>query len=274
MEFIAPIPFREALEKIGARGVIGAKLNSGEWGALPVALRERAFFSSQIESARFLQRARDSLTEFLSGARETVVSPSGKEAIALATGSRQEFVKQMQAFAIAEGMGPVAPEDAGTIKDIRSQQRLELIHDVQTRQAQDFGYWQQGQDPDVLEAFPAQRFIRVLEVQQERDSHAPYEGQVALKSDLDFWLRLNEDFGVPWGPWGWGCGHDVEDVDRAEAEGLGLIEPGAAVEPVVKDFNERLEASTKGLDPDLEGLLRDEFGERVAWTNAGVRWKT
>jgi len=63
-------------------------------------------------------------------------------------------------------------------------------------------------------------------------------------------------------------------VDRAEAESLGLIDPGETAQSAAMGFNARLEASTKGLDPDLEGLLRDEFGERVAWTNAGVRWKT
>ena len=26
------------------------------------------------------------------------------------------------------------------------------------------------------------------------------------------------EFGVPWGPWGWGCGDDVEDVDLPGAQ--------------------------------------------------------
>lgn len=74
----------------------GSKLRSDEWKDVPVALRERAFFSSQVESVRALH----------------------------------------------------------------------------------YGYWKQGQDPDVLDAFPAQRFIRVLDVKEPRDLHAQYEDGV------------------------------------------------------------------------------------------------
>jgi hypothetical protein len=263
MQFARPVPFEEALWKIGDRTPIGSQLNSTTWGAVPLALRERAFFSSQVESVRFLQRARESIQDFLSGAKEVLADGQ----TVLKTGSRADFVKQLSAFAIAEGMGPLDPEDAGTIKDITSQKRLELIFDTQTRQAQDYGYWKQGMDPAVLDAFPAQRFIREVAVKEERDSHQLYEDQVFLKSDLDIWIRINEDFGVPWGPWGWGCGHGVEDVDRAEAEELGLRipkDPNTQLPKSVEmDFNERLEASARGLDADMLQLLRTEFGDQV-----------
>ena len=60
------------------------------------------------------------------------------------------------------------------------------------------------------------------EVKTERESHIPFEDKVFLKSDPVWAEQINQDFEVPWGPWGWGCGHDVEDVDRDEAESLGL----------------------------------------------------
>ncbi|HOW64869.1 MAG TPA: hypothetical protein P5186_19895 [Candidatus Paceibacterota bacterium] len=169
----------------------------------------------------------------------------------------------MREFALKEGMGPLDPGDAGTIKDITSERRLGLIFDTQTRQAYAYGSWKQGLDPDILDEFPAQRLIRVQDVKEPRNAHQQYEGVAALKSDLNFWLRINQDFGVPWGPWGWGCGHDVEDVDRAEAETLGLIAPSQQVNSPELSFNARLEASTTGLDPDLIRFLTDSLGNQV-----------
>lgn len=268
MKLITPTPFAEAVAKLGSKSPIGSQLNSLQWGAVPVALRERAFFSSTIENVRFLQRAKDSISDFLNSATET--TESGETA--LKTGSRADFIKQLQDFAISEGMGPLDPKDAGTIKDITSERRLGLIFDTQTRQAFDYGNWKQGQDPDILNEFPAQRFIRVQEVKEPRDSHQTQEGAVALKTNLTFWLRLNEDFGVPWGPWAWGCGHDVEDVDRDEAEALGLIKPGQRLAPAEKSFNDHLKASTAGIDPDLANFLDQAFGNQITWHGDTVSW--
>jgi hypothetical protein len=272
MQFTKPIPFKEAQAKLGKRSVIASQLTSDDWKRVPVALRERAFFSSQIENVQFLQRTKDLLGDFLTGAREEVDLPDGSKSTMLKTGGRAAFVDQARAFALSQGMGPLVPEDAGTIKDIRSEQRLNLIFDTQTHAANAFGAWKQGQDPAVLDEFPAQRFIREREVKEPRDFHHSHEGEVQLKSDLGFWRTLNQDFGVPWGPWGWGCGHDVEDVDRAEAERLGLLAPGTPVAPVVADFNDQLKASVANVDPDLQAWLKERLGDRLKWDGNAVWW--
>jgi hypothetical protein len=264
------MPFQEALDRIGIRTPIGSAMLSSEWNDVPVELRQRAFFSSQVENIRFLQRGRDLLDEFLSGEREPL--PGGETA--LAVGGRARFVELMREFALNEGMGPLDPEDAGTIKDITSESRLSLIFNTVTQQAEDYGYYRQGMDPDVLNEFPAQRFIRVKAVKQERELHIPYEDKVYLKTDPIWAKVINHDFGVPWGPWGWGCGHDVEDVDRDEAEQLGLLKPGQKVEPNTKLFNENLRASTNGLDPDLVEKLKQDLGDQLVIKGDEMRWKS
>lgn len=271
MQFVKPMPFDEAVQKLGERSPIGSELLSAEWQDVPVALRERAFFSSEVENVRFLQRAQDSIDAFLSGARE--VLPDGQTV--LSTGSRADFVVQMREFALGEGMGPLDESMAGGLRDITSERRLGLIFDTQTRMADDYGYWRQGMNADVLDEFPAQRFIRVQDVKQERESHHQFEGQVYLKTDPIWAATINEDFHVPWGPWAWGCGHDVEDVDRDEAESLGLIKPGDQIEPDTRSFNENLQASASGLEPELLQKLQDEFGDQIEWGgNADVlRWR-
>jgi hypothetical protein len=131
MELVKPMPFNEALDKLGRKSLIGSDLTSEQWGAVPVALRERAFFSARVESARFLQRARDGLADFLAGNRETL--PNGE--VAVKTGGRSAFVKQMQDFLKGEGV----MRTTGDITDVAGQKRLSLIYDTQVRQAHDYG---------------------------------------------------------------------------------------------------------------------------------------
>jgi hypothetical protein len=270
MQFIAPIKFEDAIRKLGARSPIGAQLSSRQWSAVPVALRERALWSATIESVRFGQDLQNNLTDFLEGNRDPDTG-------ALKIGSRAKFIEEMRRLAIAQGLGPLDEEDLGTIKDITSEKRLGLIFDINTKAAQSFGDRKQGLDPDVLEEFPAQRFIRVVDVKEPRQSHEGFEGQVALKTDLAFWLRINQDFGVPWGPWGWGCGHDVEDVDRAESNALGLTQPGEQVGSDAprgpsEDFNEHLQASVKNLAPEMIAFLRQNFGNQIQIQNGVATW--
>ena len=277
MQFVKPELFKEAVRKLGRRSPVGSRLNSEEWSRVPLALRERAFFSSRIESARFLQGAQDFLGDFLAGNKAGILGPDGRERTGLKAGSRAQFVKELREFAAANGLGPLDPDDAGTLKDITSEKRLSLIFNTQTQAAHDYGYWKQGQDADVINEFPAQRFIRETDVAKPRPIHQQNEGVVRLKTDLDFWMAMNSPaiggFGVPWGPWGFNSGMGVEDVDRDEAERLGLIQKGQRVKPADKDFNERLQASVRNLDDQAVSWLREAFGDQVEFEKDTIKWK-
>ncbi len=264
MQFVKPMPFAEALDKLGSQSPISAALSSSEWSDLPVELRENAFFSANVESLRFLQGAQDSLTDFLAGNVKTLEDGQ----TLLATGSRAAFVDQMQRRLAAMGVGR---EDGG-ITDITSERRLGLIFDIKTRQAGDYGYWRQGMDADVLNEFPASRFIRVQDVREPRELHTRFQDQVYLKTDPIWALEINRDFGVPWGPWGWGCGHDVEDVDRDEAEKLGLIKRGQRLVPQKKFLNTNLQASAAGIEPELLDKMKAVFGDQIVIEGETIRW--
>ena len=261
MEFIAPLPFEDAIRKLKDSPVISSDFTSAEWSDVPAELRDNAFFSSRIESARFLERAKAALVDFLAGNKK--IGLNGEPM--LATGSRAAFVSQMQEFLESEGV----VRTTGDMKDIVSEKRLGMIFDMKTRQAQDFGYWLQGMNPSVLNEFPALRFIRVRDVKEPRELHERFQDQVYLKTDPIWWLEINRDFGVPWGPWGWGCGHDVEDVDRDEAEQLGLLKPGQTLSlaPIQKfiSFNRNTQASVKMMDEELLQKLLDAFGDQVEY---------
>jgi hypothetical protein len=271
MQFVKPMPFAEAIQKLGGQSPIGAVLSSSEWSDLPVELRENAFFSANVESLRFLQNAQNSIGDYLAGNVKTLEDGQ----TLLATGSRAAFVDQMQKLLAKMGV----ERGEGDIKDITSEARLGLIFDIKTQQAGDYGYWRQGMDPDVLNEFPASRFIRVKAVKEPRQLHERFQNQVYLKTDPIWWLEINQDFGVPWGPWGWGCGHDVEDVDRDEAEELGLIKRGEclSVAPLLKkfgSFNSNLQASVAGIAAELLEKIKQVFGNQIQIEGDGIKWRT
>lgn len=266
MTFDSPIPFTEAIEKLRGRGVLPAGWDSEQWRRVPTGIRERAFFSARVESARVLTRMQDYLSDYL--AEDRALESHG----GLRAQGRAEFVANMRELAIREGLGVVDPETGeidpvireGNLQDIRSVARLELIFDTQTEAAQEYGYWQQGQDPDVLEVWPAQRFIRVRPVAAPRPYHEAALGEVRRKDDLEFWVGLNRDFGVPWGPWGFNSGCGVEDVDRDEAVELRVMAEEEEVRPVEREFNEGLQAGVRDISPDILAALERSTGGQAA----------
>lgn len=233
-------------------------MDSAAWSSIPAAIRQRAFFSATVEDARFLQTARGFLNDFLTQA--TLKLPDGQ--VAMKVGGRGDFVTQMKEFMHKTGVERSKDE---TITDIGGSDRLRLIFDTQVRMAHDFGNYKQGLDPEMLDQFPAWRFIRGQPVEIPRPVHEENEGVVRLKTDEDFWLAMNDEslggFGVPYGPWGFNSGMDVEDVTREEAVALGLLNETDAQEPVQPEFNDSMTASTDGMDDDLVEDLRNRLGD-------------
>lgn len=274
MTFDAPQPFEEALRKLSERTIVTSPLRSAQWrDKVAAGLRDRAFFSATVENARVLQTMRDYLGDFLAKAIDPQTG-------GLKAQGRAEFVADMRELCIREGIGKVDPKtgeidpeiDESDLTDLRSMARLQLIFDTQTESANEYGYWSQGNDPDVLNAYPAQRFIRVRPVRTPRPLHAANEGAVRRKDDLAFWLSMNPDFGVPWGPWGYGSGMGVEDVDRIEAERLGLVGRRETLTSPERQLNDRLSAGVRDLSPEMVSELRRIFGDQVRVGNGKLEW--
>ena len=59
MQFVRPLPFTKAVEKLGVRSPIGSVLNSSQWRDVPVALRERAFEIDEDLERRYIEAVRD-----------------------------------------------------------------------------------------------------------------------------------------------------------------------------------------------------------------------
>ena len=162
------------------------------------------------------------------------------------------------------------PGVAGTIKDLSSDARLNLIIQMQTDSAWGFGKFMRDQDPAALDAAPAQELFRLESRSEPRNwplrwmnaGGQFYDGgrMIALKND-PIWEEISA-FGQPYPPFDYGSGMWVRDILRPEAVRLGLIEPDEIVEARdIPGLNKGLQASVKGISPGLQESILDSMGD-------------
>lgn len=277
IDFATPRPLADAIASLSEKTPIGAALRSADWRRVPLALRQRAFFSAAVESARFLQTAQDRLLELVRLQRRKLAD--GTKGAFL---SRARFIAELRGMANELGVDTRRDgDDTDTLADITSDARLGLIFDIQTQQAAEFAKWKMEQDPDVLDAFPAQELIRVEDREVPRDWLKRWsdaggtlrEGRmIALKND-PIWMKLSR-FGTPYPPFDFNSGMGLDDIGRDEAERLGLLQPTDRVQPASEDFNATLKASVRGLSTRLRTALKTIFDEQIDIAGDEARWNS
>ncbi len=249
-----------AAELILKKALVASNLDSKEWNQVQAAFRNRAFFSSQVAQANVVQAMRQRVAEYA----ERGVDIS-------------EARKQMRADLDALHYNPEPGKD-GTIKDLFSKARLDVILKHNLRQARGMIQRASGMSPGAFAAFPAQEFKRTHTRQTQRKDWPErwrkaggkvYGGRmIALKTD-PVWERLSV-FGNPFPPFDWGSGMGVIDVDRKTAIELGLVtdeklrEETAALrtaKPEAAKFNDNLQATVSDKNGNELGKMRTLFGE-------------
>lgn len=280
-DFASPEKLSEAAGLLSKRTPIGSILRTAEWERLPLALRQRAQFSSGVESMRVLQAIQDKLMEAVTNARK-------EESVSRGTGepgafkmNRQKFIADIREIAIQEGLAPTDEGIEGTLQDITSEARLDLIFRTQEAQAHGFAFWKRGQSQNILDAWPAYELVRVAPRKVPRDWERRWaeaggslvEGgrMAALKTD-PVWTKLSR-FGTPWPPFDFNSGMGVMERDREQAVAWGLLAADEQMEPIEADFNAGLEASAKGIDPRTLGAMKTIFGDQIEVDGEAVRWK-
>lgn len=248
-------------EIILKKALVASKLDSSQWNQVQAAFRNRAFFSSQVVQANILQGIRQRVSEY---------AARGGGDISEARKLMREDLARMH----------YEPEQGkeGTIKDLFSKARLNVI--LKTNLAQTRGMIQRasGMTPGFFAAFPAQEFTRTHSRRKEREDWRErwvkaggkfYNGKmIALKTD-PVWTKLSV-FGNPYPPFDWGSGMGVIDVDRKTAIELGLISDAELREETEKlrtakseasKFNDNLQATVSDKSGNELGRMRSLFGK-------------
>lgn len=258
-------------ELILQKALVGSKLDSSQWNQIQAGFRNRAFFSSRVAQVNILAAMRDKVREYSEG--ETDISKI-----------RMKIREDLQTLKY-DPQG-----DRGTIHDLFSQARLDVIIKTNVAQARGYMQYAEGMSPGAFAAFPAQEFTRIAHRRNQRQDWPQrwakaggktYGGRMIALKDDPVWERLSV-FGNPFPPFDWGSGMGVLDVDRKTAIQLGLIsdeelrgKTAALREKPLPDFNRDMQATVPNLRSDsLCGkILKREFGDQVAIENSVVHWQ-
>ena len=248
------------LDILRQKAPIAADLSSAQWSEVALGLRDRAFFSAHVQDASFLAEARRQV-----------------ELLAKAKTGRTEARDALKKFLGAYGDTSGDPTD---LTDLTSDARLNLILDHNLAQAQGYGRFVREQNPDALDAFPAQELVRDWPSKVERDWPARwaahggtfYGGRMIALKDDPIWTAISA-FGTPFPPFDFNSGMGLESIDRAEAESLGLLGPGDTVAPSDVGFNATLQASIPHATPATMEGFKAIFGDDIAVGEDGkVQW--
>ena len=257
-------------EALLRKNLVTSGLSSAEWTAMSAAVRDRAFFSSRIESVRFLETCRTRIAQLLDGAKN-------KDG---AITSRAQVVSDIMRAARDAGIS----QGTESLKDPGSVARANVIIDTNAAMAAGSARAEQSNTLGARLAFPAQELVRVEERMVHRQWRSIweskggkiYEGKrmIALKED-PIWIAISA-FGHPYPPFNFNSGMGLEDVSYDEAVKLGVIKDDYQPpdKSPLKAFNETLEADLKfKTNRKLFDDLHRIFGDQIRHEGGKIHWR-
>lgn len=262
-------PFFDGLRRMLSRRILPTSMGSREIGLkLDGEIKRAAMFSARVEHARVLQRLRDVVGEIVLGVtpEREALREAGEAPVLL---SMADAKLKIQQELDAVGYQP-APEDEGTIKDLRTDARLDLMVETNEAVTHGHGRWVAANDEDLLDAFPAWELVRISPANEPRNwplrwmmaGGTTYGGRMIALKNAPVWDGLGnpqlfaDALGNPYPPFAYNSGMDVRDISRQEAESLGVISAGAsAPRPDPRALDEGMQVSATKFDADMQAAL-------------------
>lgn len=263
------------------RGEMATSLDTAGLRELSAQVRRNSVFSARMTEAR--------VVTFL----KLIIDQLANDEVGLADAkSAMLMVMRFSGYTPEGGFpdelpGTVPPAVEGSLRDLSSFRRLDLIVDTQLELVAGAAQKTRGEDPDVLRAFPAWELVRgeqrriprdwaarVREIGREPVVDQGRERIIFLKGD-PAWGELgssgnfDDALDVDHAPFAFSSGMVLANVRGSVAERLGVVGPaGESIEewlassPVTLDGPQPLPApkiSAKGIDPALLDAVRKEF---------------
>lgn len=246
MTFDEPIDFEELVQRAQKLGLMPTTLSSAELVAIEATVKERAFFSAKVDRE-------DLLAKFKSVVDEILMPESRIEGgVVKSRGLSFAKARTLLRGAVAESGYQPEPGKAGTIQDLGSDPRLDLIIRTNVQTAQGYGEFIQGNTDEALELYPCWELFRLEARKEPRDWKLIWQnaaeqvgdagaiaalkkGKMVARKDSDIWVAISE-FDRPYPPFRYNSGMWIRDVDRDTAVELGVIEPLDVIQPRTDNF--------------------------------------
>lgn len=252
------------------KALVGSGLDSSGWSTIQAGIRDRAFFSSQVNQAKILYAMRKNVSDLVGGGK----SPS-------------EVRRDLRAY--LDSIGYDAGERRGTIKDLMTKARLDVMMKTNADQAKGYASHLRATTAGAILAFPAYELIRVQQRKMPRDWHARWikaanavgwdgvakdtDRMIALKTS-PVWAELSV-FGNPFPPFDYNSGMGIRDIAKSVCREIGLLGKDEQPEiPPPPDLNGNLQAQVPMRNDDPEAQrLKDIFGDQIRFDGNVVHWQ-
>lgn len=235
MTLSAYSPNLPALQYAAGRTILPTTLSAAELALLPAEIRQAAVFSAGVTEASVLQLVHDRVAKMASGLK---FEPGQTPNLASARTDLKALLQEI-------GYAPADPRQEGTIQDLRTNARLNLILETQLGMAHGWGQRKRDTSPAVRMLYPAYEFRRLfirrvprgyklkegvlvaenVRYWQDRWLRAGgqlYAGRMIALIDDPVWVKLSR-FGLPYGPMDYNTGFGQRSVGAAECLKLGVV---------------------------------------------------
>lgn len=270
----------QALELASARGLLPSSLNTADMKEqLAVELRRNSVFSARTTNARYLQALKDRVARLLQGGRSNDWAQIRLEL-------KQELQRlgytPEKGFPGDEKLG-IPPAKAGSLRDLSSDLRLNLILDTQEKLMRGAAQKARGMDGSRVKQFPAWELVRMGERKVPRgsaDSKSKawpnrfeeaggdlVEGRMIALKTAEVWSHLgdsaffNDALDTDHPPFAFNSGMGWREIHWTEAQRLGLqpASPSETLPERPRNVIDFPRASSSGLDAETLTALKKKL---------------
>jgi hypothetical protein len=250
------------LASLFRRKVTPTSMTTAEIQKLGASWTRNSFFSAQTLEEDLLDGYKADIARMLAPEvvrRADRITPENPEGFVTEGLNLAKAREQAQVLLDKIGYQP-NPGEEGTLLDLSSDQRIDLVLETNKQIAQGEAWWLQGQDETILDAYPAQELYRAVDPAGGDRAKRPWlqrfrlagqatgdpigtgwtitpEGKMIALKNHAIWDRLGDPdlfpdgLGNPFPPFAFHSGMDLRDVSRRATQDLGLITANETVQP-------------------------------------------
>lgn len=270
-----------AAQYLQSKPAVATALSAAEIAVyVPAALREASVFSARTVYAEHVAATQADIVRALrgdSGVAGTSMSPAE---------IRAGMKRRLAALDYKSD-----PAERGSLTDLASDRRTNLIISMQESGARGYAVWRSHQDETLMTVWPAQELYRAIGRKVPRDWKARWndarralgEGGtsatyatsqdgpfVALKNDA-IWTHPGVNrFGHPWTPFDYESGMRLRSVKASRARELGVLQGKAYPAPQRDPLRQVQSSSALGVPPGLLDAWVKPFGNRAVVSDGRV----
>lgn len=234
---------------------------------IPAAIRQQSFFSAKTITAHHLDETQKDIALMLEGK----MGPA-------------EIRNRMKDRLEKLDYKPM-PGKEGTLEDLASNARTNLIIDMQEQRARGYAVWRSQQKESILMVWPANELYRAETRLKPRDWKTRWNSAradlgedgttatyalsndgpfVAMKNDA-IWTHPDVNrFGSPWTPFDYRSGMRLKQVKASRARALGVLKDGDKGPTPARDPMSTLDSASVGdMSQPIVGKWVSAFGDRA-----------